>query len=51
MTRGGTRAASSQETGAGATGGVAAPELPVSSGITRCHGHMDACEHMSYHSF
>jgi hypothetical protein len=33
-TRGGTRAALSQEAGAGATGGVAAPELPKLSGIT-----------------
>jgi hypothetical protein len=46
-THGGTRAAPSQEAGAGATGGVAAPELPVSGGITRCHEHVGACERMS----
>jgi ribosomal protein L35AE/L33A len=28
--------------------GVAAPELPMSGGITRCHGHVGACEHTSY---
>jgi hypothetical protein len=33
-TRDGTRAAPSQEAGAGTTGGVAAPELPVLGGIT-----------------
>jgi hypothetical protein len=37
-------AALSQEAGTGATGGVAALELPVPLGITRCHGHVGACE-------
>jgi hypothetical protein len=46
-TRGGTRDASSHEAGAGATGGVAAPKLPVTGGITQCHGHVGACEHTS----
>jgi hypothetical protein len=46
----GTRAAPSQEAGAGTTGGVAAPELPVPGGITRCHGHVGVCERTSYPS-
>jgi hypothetical protein len=37
----------SQEAGAGTTVGVAAPELPVPGGITRCHGHVGACERTS----
>jgi hypothetical protein len=43
-TRGGTRAISSQGLGAGATGGVAAPELPVPGGITHCYRHVGVCE-------
>jgi hypothetical protein len=31
-------------------GGVAAPELPMPGGTTRCHGHVGACEHTSCHS-
>jgi hypothetical protein len=46
-THGGTRAVPSQEAGAGAMGGVAALELPVSDGITWCHGHVDTCERTS----
>jgi hypothetical protein len=46
-THGGTQAALSQEARAGAPGGVAAHELPVSGGITRCHGHVGVCEHTS----
>jgi hypothetical protein len=46
-TLGGTRAALSQEVGAGSTGGVAAPELPMLGGITRCHGHVGTCDRMS----
>jgi hypothetical protein len=34
---------------AGTTEGVAAPELPVPGGITRCHRHVGACERTSYH--
>jgi hypothetical protein len=46
-TRGDTQAASSQEVGAGTTEGVVAPELPMPGGITRCHGHVSACERTS----
>jgi hypothetical protein len=46
-TSGGTRAGLSQEMGAGTMGGVAAHELPMPGGITRCYGHVDACECMS----
>jgi ribosomal protein L35AE/L33A len=42
-----TQATLIQEAGAGATRGVAAPELPMSGGITRCHGHVGACERKS----
>jgi hypothetical protein len=49
-THGGTWAILSQEAGAGGTRGVAALELPVPGGITRCHGHVGACECTSYPS-
>jgi hypothetical protein len=31
-------------------GGVAAPELPMTGGITRCYGHVGMCECTSYPS-
>jgi hypothetical protein len=46
-THGGPRAALRQGSGAGATRGAAAPELPVPGGITQCYGHVGVCERTS----